>query len=279
MVRRPPSSTLFPYTTLFRSAAQAVADVNAKVQRSSARRPQAIRRSEEHTSELQSRRDLVCRLLLEKTKLPVYAFQNERRKTDRSHSLRRQFTKSLPPLHLFFLLIPRPPRSTLFPYTTLFRSAHEEAGHRGEAAHHQGALEPCLGLEGAQHADRPRVKGDPDGEPGREAENAALDEDLQRRVVHVPRALLVRLRQREAEVLALDAARAPAEERPLRPHGEPALPHVAPLQHARLAGVKHVAHPVAQLVRAHGRHAQEQREAGHDDHSPAALCREERDGA
>src|SRR5215471_20247873 len=62
MIRRPPRSTLFPYTTLFRSPPS--------------RRPGQPapgpaphwRRSEEHTSELQSRRDLVCRLLLEKKK-------------------------------------------------------------------------------------------------------------------------------------------------------------------------------------------------------------------
>src|SRR5438874_9624828 len=65
MIRRPPRSTLFPYTTLFRSsrpprlmhrAADGAFDLGMP------------RRSEEHTSELQSRRDLVCRLLLEKKK-------------------------------------------------------------------------------------------------------------------------------------------------------------------------------------------------------------------
>src|SRR2546429_192258 len=70
-----------------------------------AERVSFIHRSEEHTSELQSRLHLVCRLLLEKKK-----------KTTRY---------PLPYLHLlffFFLMIRRPPRSTLFPYTTLFRS-------------------------------------------------------------------------------------------------------------------------------------------------------------
>src|SRR5690349_23882562 len=80
MIRRPPTSTLFPYTTLFRSWPGRVADRD--------RPPLGARphfgaqaaagadeggtaddaRSEEHTSELQSRRDLVCRLLLEKKK-------------------------------------------------------------------------------------------------------------------------------------------------------------------------------------------------------------------
>src|SRR6185312_16962817 len=66
MIRRPPRSTLFPYTTLFRSAPG---------RHAAARRPPAAwpapctaSRSEEHTSELQSRSDLVCRLLLEKKK-------------------------------------------------------------------------------------------------------------------------------------------------------------------------------------------------------------------
>src|SRR2546429_212473 len=60
-------------------------------------------RSEEHTSELQSRLHLVCRLLLEKKKKNSYLF---------SYFI----------FFFFFLMIRRPPRSTLFPYTTLFRS-------------------------------------------------------------------------------------------------------------------------------------------------------------
>src|SRR5690349_23480340 len=70
MIRRPPRSTLFPYTTLFRSGPRGSAP-GARMPRG--RRPspatRAPSRSEEHTSELQSRRDLVCRLLLEKKKL------------------------------------------------------------------------------------------------------------------------------------------------------------------------------------------------------------------
>src|SRR6266704_4068024 len=63
MIRRPPRSTLFPYTTLFRSR-QGEASVAVSDWRRDGFVPQA--RSEEHTSELQSRFDLVCRLLLEK---------------------------------------------------------------------------------------------------------------------------------------------------------------------------------------------------------------------
>src|SRR5260221_3668462 len=75
MIRRPPRSTLFPYTTLFRSVQAAqqghVAGRVEGVGRALAlRAAQALQRgrSEEHTSELQSHSDLVCRLLLEKKK-------------------------------------------------------------------------------------------------------------------------------------------------------------------------------------------------------------------
>src|SRR5260221_7422873 len=80
MIRRPPRSTLFPYTTLFRSAIrhpvpamEATAALGARApalvaERVPAPRPPLPARSEEHTSELQSHSDLVCRLLLEKKK-------------------------------------------------------------------------------------------------------------------------------------------------------------------------------------------------------------------
>src|SRR2546422_6743261 len=83
MIRRPPRSTLFPYTTLFRSVRRshtrifgfwALAGVVAPPRRSRAARTivrartGGVMRSEEHTSELQSRLHLVCRLLLEKKK-------------------------------------------------------------------------------------------------------------------------------------------------------------------------------------------------------------------
>src|SRR6266571_8409225 len=64
MIRRPPRSTLFPYTTLFRSGAGAWTAPTGRCARSS----RAGARSEEHTSELQSHVNLVCRLLLEKKK-------------------------------------------------------------------------------------------------------------------------------------------------------------------------------------------------------------------
>src|SRR5437588_5469470 len=69
MIRRPPRSTLFPYTTLFRSAIFAVTFFSAAGWAQSVGNSGSINgRSEEHTSELQSHSDLVCRLLLEKKK-------------------------------------------------------------------------------------------------------------------------------------------------------------------------------------------------------------------
>src|SRR5438874_7541877 len=72
MIRPPPRSTLFPYTTLFRSSSSTkMNDAPIGMSETMPRAACWIRcaqRSEEHTSELQSRRDLVCRLLLEKKK-------------------------------------------------------------------------------------------------------------------------------------------------------------------------------------------------------------------
>src|SRR3712207_8699932 len=100
MIRRPPRSTLFPYTTLFRSGWSAE---DADVLLALSRDPEVMRyfpRSEEHTSELQSRQYLVCRLLLEKKTLD-----------------------SSPPLRSCLCASPRPPCSctgcVLYPASTL----------------------------------------------------------------------------------------------------------------------------------------------------------------
>src|SRR3712207_9234348 len=77
MIRRPPRSTLFPYTTLFRSRARHRLHLSRRRQpgdqerqrRRRLRQQPDVGRSEEHTSELQSRQYLVCRLLLEKKKI------------------------------------------------------------------------------------------------------------------------------------------------------------------------------------------------------------------
>src|SRR5258708_30841649 len=68
MIRRPPRSTLFPYTTLFRSSPRARLPRRPSAPKSQRLRSDAGFRSEEHTSELQSPDHLVCRLLLEKKK-------------------------------------------------------------------------------------------------------------------------------------------------------------------------------------------------------------------
>src|SRR2546426_7420361 len=93
MIRRPPRSTLFPYTTLFRSRLRASRSSGLSRRRSlglSIALPPVApvvdhRRSEEHTSELQSPCNLVCRLLLEKKKKKI---DNSRKL--RSHTLTRQ---------------------------------------------------------------------------------------------------------------------------------------------------------------------------------------------
>src|SRR2546430_12220460 len=83
MIRRPPRSTLFPYTTLFRSSLFSTVfsgSTSCLPASSLARKavftvtsmPSLVRRSEEHTSELQSQSNLVCRLLLEKKKKKLH---------------------------------------------------------------------------------------------------------------------------------------------------------------------------------------------------------------
>src|SRR5436309_12099993 len=69
MIRRPPRSTLFPYTTLFRSLRRLAAHYHVELLIIAIPSADRAQRSEEHTSELQSRENLVCRLLLEKKKI------------------------------------------------------------------------------------------------------------------------------------------------------------------------------------------------------------------
>src|SRR2546422_5657360 len=96
MIRRPPRSTLFPYTTLFRSPGDHPAQYRIVDYRGGARREAGLRaapadsvhraeRSEEHTSELQSRLHLVCRLLLEKKKKKMVCGGLHIRHTPHSH--------------------------------------------------------------------------------------------------------------------------------------------------------------------------------------------------
>src|SRR2546430_13738151 len=100
MIRRPPRSTLFPYTTLFRSGGRIVAEgtpaelvaahVGADVVEVylSGAEAEDARRSEEHTSELQSQSNLVCRLLLEKKKKHKTSARSNPPPTTSHHSYR-----------------------------------------------------------------------------------------------------------------------------------------------------------------------------------------------
>src|SRR5256885_2732661 len=90
MIRRPPRSTLFPYTTLFRSPRPARRRLHGHRRRGQLRRGFAVhrrgQRSEEHTSELQSPCNLVCRLLLEKKKKAMDGFSKPTLDADPSYT-------------------------------------------------------------------------------------------------------------------------------------------------------------------------------------------------
>src|SRR5688572_32684915 len=96
MIRRPPRSTLFPYTTLFRSPSGSAAWSRSRTWRCHRRdgTTRGSSRSEEHTSELQSQSNLVCRLLLEKKK-------KKKKTTKKSQiTLTTNKTQQLTTLHL-----------------------------------------------------------------------------------------------------------------------------------------------------------------------------------
>src|SRR5437773_5667125 len=102
MLRRPPRSTLFPYTTLFRSRAgpplntslraSDITTMNAAGIRNSTASPRT--RSEEHTSELQSHHDLVCRLLLEKKKKKQKQQNTKTKHNDKQHILNSRMNQT-----------------------------------------------------------------------------------------------------------------------------------------------------------------------------------------
>src|SRR6266436_4789648 len=133
MIRRPPRSTLFPYTTLFRSLH--AANLMGKAVELALLTVGRMQRSEEHTSELQSRLHLVCRLLLEKKKIRfLFCYVSSPRRAAMmlrtpwvlfGQALATESSRSsmMPgvPEFFFFSTTPAPPASPLFPYTTLFR--------------------------------------------------------------------------------------------------------------------------------------------------------------
>src|SRR3989442_7286656 len=100
MIRRPPRSTLFPYTTLFRSAYQRLGcQVTVVTDRLLPKEDPDVRqlRSEEHTSELQSRPHLVCRLLLEKKKKQMIGVRLDVHRTNSSVVARQVYSSDVAP--------------------------------------------------------------------------------------------------------------------------------------------------------------------------------------
>src|SRR2546430_11066922 len=98
MIRRPPRSTLFPYTTLFRSTRSIfrrarISEIARRPHATSAAAPHRLR-SEEHTSELQSQSNLVCRLLLEKKKKEKLYINTKQKCTDK-HSNTQDIIRSM----------------------------------------------------------------------------------------------------------------------------------------------------------------------------------------
>src|SRR6185312_3991943 len=135
MIRRPPRSTLFPTRRSSDLSPGATILPPSRVTISSTRaRPS---RSEEHTSELQSRSELVCRLLLEKKKRPPRVHLVKQERIGNKALLQSSGHLRLSAIivitacsravagqgggSIFFFMMRPPPRSTLFPYTTLFR--------------------------------------------------------------------------------------------------------------------------------------------------------------
>src|SRR5882762_11130958 len=96
MIRRPPRSTLFPYTTLFRSERRQAKPLPPAGKRPAPRHwapaHPAAYRSEEHTSELQSHLNLVCRLLLEKKKKKktTFSFNKKKKKQKKENNTERK---------------------------------------------------------------------------------------------------------------------------------------------------------------------------------------------
>src|SRR2546430_12850052 len=89
MIRRPPRSTLFPYTTLFRSRLNSCVSGASSLGNGRGETRLRGNRSEEHTSELQSQSNLVCRLLLEKKKINITEHPDSASRGDSAYTLIR----------------------------------------------------------------------------------------------------------------------------------------------------------------------------------------------
>src|ERR1039458_3482049 len=111
-------------------------------------------RSEEHTSELQSLRHLVCRLLLEKNKIQIWITDLALALTEgaAARARRLKWWPSNSPAAPCFLMIRRPPRSTLFPYTTLFRSLQKlDSPAQVDDAARDAAFAAAVALRSEEH--------------------------------------------------------------------------------------------------------------------------------
>src|SRR3954462_10568228 len=119
MIRRPPRSTLFPYTTLFRSNDTATTEIYT-LSLHDALGGRRMIRSEEHTSELQSHDNLVCRLLIEKKNKAILGSISIAKLSAQESTQEFAYKKYYSESYLF-LIQRRPPESTLFPFTPIFK--------------------------------------------------------------------------------------------------------------------------------------------------------------
>src|SRR5476649_12608 len=137
MIRRPPRSTLFPYTTLFRSRVQPAGAAGARGHRGSRRVARDRKSTRLNSSHTVISYAVFC---LKKKKTQLQGDLAEKF-IQQSHALALAFYGQAFNALLFFLIIRQPPRSTLFPYTTLFRSAAAESnGADSNGADSNGAV-------------------------------------------------------------------------------------------------------------------------------------------
>src|ERR1035437_5009768 len=119
MRRRPPRSTLFPYTTLFRSIREALERLTGQSD-DAAGSDAVASRSEEHTSELQSRQYLVCRLLLEKNN-EVACSDKFGKLNGAGYGIRREFERPVQ-RHVFFYTYIDPTAQFFLPQREIFKA-------------------------------------------------------------------------------------------------------------------------------------------------------------
>src|SRR5215467_2754000 len=128
MIRRPPRSTLFPYTTLFRSCRPRAARARSRLLRQRRLRHPRGRAEDRKSTRLNSSHLVISYAVfcLKKKNTTSSHTMAKRLNSIVFHSPNRSLISSF--VFFFFLMIRRPPRSTLFPYTTLFRSLRHPRG-------------------------------------------------------------------------------------------------------------------------------------------------------